>query len=473
LPRTIVLQSSFVLNVEVTTEGPPTIDGTFDFTFDTEALSIPITGTRIILFGFVPTDAVTERLSWKTDVLKAADGTEQRLALRRYPRQEIAFDALTVRDFDRNELNAFLFEWHSRIFGVPLWWDARLLTVNAAITDTTVSIVSTDWADFRVGGLAVVIAFDAEGNRTADTLEISAVSSSPATITFTSGLTNAYTANQALVVPVVPGILSGQIPKVRFPSTDQKTSVSFLSVENSTTRITPTIANFLDWRGKAVVDDKNFMGATLEESYRQVVTRIDNETGDVAQLSMEDRSTPTTNKRWAVETASRQWEIKSLLYALRGRQVSYFLPTFNVDMTLAAAVSIGGSTMDITNIGYTKYVKAREPFTTIAVRLKTDNAVTSPSPFTPTGSPQQYTPGQLYLFFDITAASEVSSTVEQLTLSPPSPIGFQASDVERIELMVLSRFDSDSIELLHRWTDTLGDQIDTEISAPVSGAYDS
>jgi len=471
-PKTIANQTSFNVEVQISPNGPPTINGTLDFTFDVTAVSVPITGTRIILFGLPPGDGVmNEKLSWLTDVMKASDGTEQRLSTRLFPRQEISYTALSVRDIDRNQLNAFLFDWHSRVFGVPLWWDARIIDQDVAINDAVIHVATTEWADFRVGGLAVAIRFDAEGNRTADTLEITAVNTSPSTVEFTSGTANAYTAGTALLVPVVPGVLNTSIPKSRFPTTEQKTTVSFTALDNDGTRLVPDASAFNEFDGKVVIDDPNCMNRELSESYTKKITRIDGDTGEILQVSTEDRSTPTTNKRWNVDEAQRLWEIKQMLYTLRGRQVSFLLPTFNKDVEPVATVGIGGSAIDIVNIGYTQFIKTRQPFTQIAVILK-DGAGTFPSPIAPVGSPNIWVPGQNFLFFDILSSTDLTPGVERLAISPPSPVGFAPEDVERIEFIVKSRLNSDSVELVHRWTDALGQQIDSQVSMPVSGAYD-
>jgi len=474
LPTTINQQSSFNASVQISPSGPPTINGTLDFVFDVTSVSVPITGTRIILFGLPPAGgAIKEKLSWLTDVMKAADGTEQRVSVRTYPRQEISFEALTATDFSRNQLNAFMFDWHSRVFGVPLWWDARLMTADVPIGATAISVTSTDNADFRAGGLAVAISFDADGNRTADTLEISTVSSSPAQVTFSSGTGNAYTAGQALLVPVVPGVLNNGVKKVRFPSTAQKTKVSFTSLDNDTTSIAQSLSGFSIHNSKAVIDDKNVVDRQLSEGFTQKITRIDGDTGEILQSSTEDRSTPTTQKRWSIETAARMWEIKSLLFALRGQQASFYLPTFNKDANLLLDVGLGGSTLRIDNIGYTQFIKTKEPFTTLAVRL-VDNptGITVTSPEVAVGSPEYWQPGQKWIFFDIQSSIEISSTVEELTVAPASPIGFTVADVDRIEFMVKSRFATDSVELMHKWTDALGESIDSEVTIPVMGAYD-
>lgn len=470
LPKTIVAQTSFVVSVQISPSGPPTINGTLDFAFDTTSVSVPITGTRIILYGFSPTGSVKERLVWKTDIMKAADGTEQRVALRRFPRQQIEFEALLPRDYDRNEFNSFIFDWHSRVFGVPMWWDARLLTANAVISDTVVSITSTDFAEFRVGGLAVLIAYDADGNRTADTLEISAVSASPAQVTFTSGIQNAYTAGQAVLVPVVPGVVSDGVARSRLPAGQQKVTMSFLSVDNDA-RATEDATAFKSWNGRTVIDDLNFMDNEIRENFRKKITRIDGDTGEIAQSSTEDRSTPTSEKRWNVETAQKSWEVRNLLYALHGKQTSFYLPTFGKDLELQAAVSVGSGSIDVTNVGYTQFMKSREPYTTIVIQFDPNNMPSVASPF-PIGSPHNWEDGQTYMFLDIVSSTEVSTDVERLSVSPTFPMDFTAANVLSIQFMIKSRFDSDTVDLLHKWTDLMGDQIDSEINVPVSGAYD-
>jgi hypothetical protein len=472
LPKTIVKLTSFIVSIQISPSGPPTINGTLDFVFDVTTASVPITGTRIILYGFQPTGSVTERLEWLTDIVKAADGTEQRLALRRYPRQKIEFETLLPRDYDRSEFNSFIFDWHSRVFGVPLWWDARKISADVAISDTVVSVTSTDWAEFRVGGLAVLIAYDADGNRTADTLEISSVSSSPAQVTFTSGVANAYTADQAVLVPVVPGVVTNGIPRSRLPAGQQKVHMSFLSVDNAA-RASEDASAFLSWNGKTVIDDTNFMDKEIREDFRKTITRIDGNTGEILQSSIEDRSTPTSAKRWNVESAQRSWEVRNLLYALHGKQTSFYLPTFGKDLELAAAATTGATTIDVTNIGYTQFIKTRDPYATLIIRFDPNNLPVPPTSPAVYGSPHNWEAGQEYMFLDIIGSTEVSTAVERLSISPSIPMDFTSANILSIQFMIPSRFDSDTVELLHKWTDLLGGEIDSEINATVSGVYDS
>ena len=65
LPLNFAPLSSFVLNVQVSTAGPPSISGTLDFDIDQtppDILVVPVTGNRITLFQYRPQSPIKETL---------------------------------------------------------------------------------------------------------------------------------------------------------------------------------------------------------------------------------------------------------------------------------------------------------------------------------------------------------------------------------------------------------------------------
>lgn len=462
-PANIPPETSVLADVTVSPDGPPTINGTLDFTFDVRTASVPITGTRIILFDVVPTGGVQERLEFKTDIIKANDGTEQRLALRRFPRQRIRMSTLTLDNVTRNKLNAFLTDWHTRVFAVPEWWDSRALAADVAVSDTTIAAVDLSNADFREGGLAVMYQENADGSRTIETLGILSIGSPPNSITFSSPVANDYTAGVAVIVPAVPGILNTRIPKGRFQSGNQTNDFDFLTIDNEVVRT--DLSGYRIYNGRPVIEDLNFIaGRSTSESFNQKTTRLDGETGEVTQLSSEDRSVVGVPMQWEIETAAKGWQIRNFLHTLYGMQVSFYLPTWEQDMVLKANISSGGNTFDIQHIGFTQFMKSREPYNTIRFSLNNFPDYTTFSPVPDYPLDRQ--------FFTITGSAEVDATTERITIAESFIHNINIADVDRIDFIVKSRLGSDAVEIDHNWNDDEGQEVDATVRVQTLGVYD-
>ncbi len=454
-PLLIDPQTSLIVNVTVSTVGPPVINGTLDFVFDVRTASVPITGTRITLFEFIPQGGATEVVEFLTNVMKARDGTEQRVALRRFPRHRVKYNVMSVLDTDRNKLNSFMVDWSSRLFAVPIWWEARRITTDTAMSATTIDVSSTDYARFFVGGLAMIMQVDVDGTRTIDTLEIASLTAT--SLTLTSGVQSAYNKDVSFVVPTIPGVLSSTVPKSRRRSTLQELQADFLLIENEQD-LSDTSA-FPSFNGRASIEDPNFIDGQIQEEFNRKVIRLDESTGEIIQTSGEDRAVIVSNMRWEVESSQRLWEIRQLLHALKGKQVSFYQPTFNHDFKLVAPASSGATSIDVTNVGYTTFVKTREPYNAIRIVLAEGVGHSSPLDFGP-------------LRFIITGSSIVSDTVERLTLDSTLPLDINSTNVVRIEYIMLNRMESDSVTLTHRWNDMEGQVIDTAVNMTVRGVYD-
>ena len=110
--------------------GPPTIDATYTFTFaDAEVVVLSMFGQRITAWALTPDWAtpIEEKLGWKTDKLRAWDGTEQRRALRIAPRRNVKI-ATWMSKQDKQFVENQLFAWGALIWALPIWWDGQRLS---------------------------------------------------------------------------------------------------------------------------------------------------------------------------------------------------------------------------------------------------------------------------------------------------------------------------------------------------------
>lgn len=361
LPATIDPQSSLTFDVVISTEGPPNIDGTLDFTLSIGSFSIAVTGSRVIMFAFEPEQPMEETLETKTDVITAANGDEQRISIRKHPRQSLQMMLRVPEGDSLRRLDSLLKGWHSRVFGVPIWWEGRMLSGDITTADTVIN-VDTRYGDFRAGSLAIVWADD----ETFDALEIASTTDS--TITFTSPFTQDFTATETLVMPLRVANMDPVISRERYLKNLMDIKVRFRVLDNEAD--IADASTFPTHNSKVLLSEPNKVGGdTVQDDLFREIHIVDN--GIAAPLQFSDwvTSHPITKKGFLGDSLKRVWEVRQLFHELRGSQVSFYLPTFYNDLVVTQNLASGAFLMDIENIGYDSYIQAEEPFRSVEIEL--------------------------------------------------------------------------------------------------------
>lgn len=152
LPYTHPPQKSITVNFVVTGEGPASIDGNITFVYPYESLIIPVLGTRIVVFSFIPEDGIEETLEWKTDILKSVT-QEQRIALRAAPRSTRKY-TFYLHSSMRMQFEQIASNRNPSTTA-PAWWDARIIR-NIASGDSIVK-VNINLSEFDEGGLVLFV----------------------------------------------------------------------------------------------------------------------------------------------------------------------------------------------------------------------------------------------------------------------------------------------------------------------------
>jgi hypothetical protein len=133
-------------------------------------------------------------------------------------------------------------------------------------------------------------------------------------------------------------------------------------------------------------------------------------------------------KGWAPETAQELWLIRQLLYALRGRQRSFWMPTYREDFVLTDPVGSTSTTLLMEQVGYERYIDTSEPLGDIAIYLL-DGSV---------------------FFREVTDVQPGVGDTEQFTIDSSLGVAVDPTDILRISYLVRSRLDSDSVSIIHR-----------------------
>lgn len=420
LPVTIANLSSRVgLNLEVGTTGPPVVDSTLDFGFDVPiTLFIPITLRRVVLFGVVPPELpYREVLGFLTEIHRSKDDTEKRQSLREHPRQTLRFEFGVEEGRQRTVIDNLLFAQQGTTFGVPVYHEAALLTASLLAAATNVPVDTTSFGDFRTDGFIVII----EGE-TFDVVQTTAIN--PTSFDVDPPLTNAYS-QRALVMPLRLAETSGRAPARRHRRGLSFVQIDFRVVDNDSA-VAPSAAAFSAYSGKPLLDDPNYVRGTIAEQWARPLIVLDNQTGRVFQASLPDRSRHLSPKTFWATGRQAIWELRQLLHFLRGRQVSFYLPSFADDFELLNPIVGASNQLDVRNTGYGQTVNGASPRNVIKVTFNN---------------------GDSSLLREVLSAVEVSATLETLTLGDTWPSGVPVDEVARIEIVEKVRLDEDDITI--------------------------
>jgi hypothetical protein len=375
---------------------------------------MPETEIALPLWPFPAAQEITEVLEWRTDVLQARAG-EQRIALRSLPREIITFrhrlDARGMARAAEFSRAGFAGEWL-----VPLWHMAVQPDTDLAQGMIEI-LIDTGASDFRAGKLAG-IAVDGS-----DAAPVAITSVQPDRLTLAEPLAlqlpaMAVAARRITVAPIRVGVLTSAVEIARRRQGDGTVTASFL-LRNAPDLTGLTMPNYL---GRPVQIDPSLVRRALTASLRRAVEYVDNGFGPVVVEPVRDvfeRSEAITLKAQgpAARSVLRRW-----LVSLRGRQASFWLPTWGHELQLLAPMTSGSTLMRVAPIA------AAAPLTSYVGRQI-----------------MLEMPGALR-FRTITAAVQDGSD-HRLTIS--SSLGEAVSLATKVHFLTAVRSDADRVEIQH------------------------
>lgn len=371
-------------------------------------------GSRVKPWLFRPDGQVLERLEWLTDVMVAFDGSEQRVLLRQYPRRFFEF-ALAVSDRERRTAENLLASWQARVFAVPVWMDSEPLSAPLGPGDTTVAVTTTH-RDYYAGGLLGVMTSPTEY----EILEIDTVGSG--SVTLNASPSGTWPAGQTVIFPLRSARMPDRLQLQRFTGADAFGRMRFQCVDdNSHTAATESTT----YRSYPVMLLKPNWTEDPRQDYVRKLQELDNRTGG---LYVDDEAGgPITlqSHRWLLNgraeiDAFRQW-----LYARKGKLSAFWMPTWAQDFLVVADIGAAALTIDVEHSGYRLEINQARGRRDIRIELRS---------------------GTVY-YRRITASTEVSTTVERLTINSALGAGVDKDDIVLVSFMRLVRLDADSAEI--------------------------
>jgi hypothetical protein len=291
------------------------------------------------LWPFPAAESVSEVLEWRTDVLQARAG-EQRIALRSLPREIVTLrhrlDALGLARVAELVRAGFAEEWW-----VPLWHMAQQPTMDLTQGDLEIAL-DTNIADFRAAGFAAITLDGGE----AALLEISATQ--PDRLILAEPLvlqapTMTVSASRVTVAPSRTGILAAALEIERRRQNDGTVSATFL-LRDALDLVPLGLPSYL---GCPVQTDPSLTRAPLTASLRRAVEYVDNGFGPVVIEPLRDVFERGETITLKAQGASERQALRRWLWSLRGRQASFWLPTWGRELQLQAAMTSGSAQMRV------------------------------------------------------------------------------------------------------------------------------
>lgn len=418
LPQTFAPNQEVRYTVTVSTEGPPTIAGSYTWHFaDGEAVMLSVTGNRISAWALTPDWAqpVVERLEFKTDIMTAWSGAEQRRALRVSPRRIFEFDAQAWQQ-DRRFIEAVLFAWSARVWALPVFPDGQKLAVDVLPGATAIPCDTVN-RDFVAGGLAALV-------RDAAHYEVVQIDTVSATsIGLTNPLAGKWPAGSKLY-PARSARLTGY-PKISRDNAEYSTiKPSFVIVDPCDW---PVASGLPIYRGYPVLETAPDEGPGSDSTYEREAVTLDNDTGVITVDDHAGIGFTNQSHAWFMQGRATRAAFRSLMYLLKGRRGSIWVPTYQADMILAEPTTAGQPSIDVEMTGASLYLSGQRNRRDIRVELLD---------------------GRLF-YRRITGATALDANTERVTLDSSLGINLAPSQVRKISYMAPSRLNSDSIEIQH------------------------
>jgi hypothetical protein len=416
---------SEVYELSASLDGAPVIDYDYLFDFDTEDVRAYIVGRRVLPFTLEHNwqDTVIEQIAFKTDVMAAQSGKEQRLNLRTAPRRRLEMSYVTMDAMERASLENTLIGWHTRVYAVPLWMDSARLADAVTIGQQTFNLDTAN-RDYDIGDFIFI-----QKGTTYDILEIDAITAT--TVHTRTGALNAYAVGTK-VAPARLGVLESKI------ALDRQTSIaesfrfawSLMADNVSSNRRVPYTPT--TYRGLEVYNLSNDYSDTIQigEEMREDV--LDNDTGLFQKYQIE----PFPRRTYPFRELFERSEFGNFIewaYNRDGQRVPFWwverVPAFKI----VANESTLSSEITVTNVGYTLLINAAENRRDIAIRLANGS----------------------YLYRRIVSAEDNLDGTETLTLDQTHGVNIVAADTPYVSYLKCVRLASDIVEIEYHSTNAI------------------
>lgn len=362
------------------------------------------------VWPFRPLQGCIETLEFFSEVLESYTG-EQRIALRSAPRQNFDYSHRFATNRELAIARAIARQNVNQEIYVPVWpEETRNLGVIGSGDDSIA--FDTSYADYRVGGFAMIF----NGFENYVVSEISAIDSG--LLTFTDVIGTDF--SNASIIPIRRAFsVNGY--NVNRQATYSDVSVQYMMRDNIDL-FDSYVSPYPQFNSKDVITDRPVLFEAVSENLVRAAEYIDNGFGLVTLEPVKNYTDFGQTVSFYETRGENLWNRRLWIHSLRGKQKSFYLPTFNNDLELQSNISGVATTISVKSIAPVNYYLNK------SIMIWTNS-------------------GNRY-FRDITNAVEDGENVT-LTISSSLGVAVSVSNVKMISFVTLNRLNSDQIQIRH------------------------
>jgi len=294
--------------------------------------------------------------SWKTGMLKTVKGEETRSALQTWPRMDFKQEFIYADETETNWLRRNLAKYKHKIWGIPIWHDIAPLRADATIGQLNIPVTETANRHFYKGRQAILI--DKADFTNYEVIKINSVAGT--TIAASSLLSDTWSKDSTYFMPVIDNRLgsafninriSARTDKLTLDATEDLTTVTAFSYA------TPTIgASYL---GHPVFEYK--VQANKNQGFvHPNITLKDIGKHAVESWYDEDDTNINNSFNMLIQGRADIWEILNFFDHRLGKFGTFWMPSWNRDLTATAAITAGQLTISVADYEYDSLFAANE-----------------------------------------------------------------------------------------------------------------
>lgn len=335
LPNTIPALTLRSWSFTVTTEGPPTLDESFTWTFNTgETFVLPVTGTRSVLWPFLPnwTDTFNITRTYATDMFESRSGREQRSAGRVEPRVSLEFLA-TITGTRKDEYRRLMTFWQDRPF-IVADISRNVATEEPLPSGSTTVQVSDITSWLAQEDRAVVLASgDLIGLRVIDSIDSAGV------VTFKDQDGVDWPTGTKIYAGLVAN-LEDERRMTRHTNRTISGRITFNVVPG--TDIPPeTPAPAFMFNDRELFMRRPNWGETVESADRHITEYVDYGDGRLERFSPRANAVQAWTQTFVGRDVADIQELFDVFDRAKGRQGEFYMPTWEEDLTAKEALLDG------------------------------------------------------------------------------------------------------------------------------------
>lgn len=333
---------------------------------------------------------ITEQLEFKTQIHNSWNNTEQRMALRKYPRRYISYEYVGVHSWQSQYLRALLYNKQTEQIEIPLWHAAGKLPAETFLGQTDIALgIDKLWA-YRGCPNITLWKNDMVGGERYALQQLLG----DGTIKLGEQLFSLW-ARGTIVCPVTYGILQQEDKYELYSSASASMQIN-VEVMSDYLRMPLPVAldetHYEPWQSKNPWQDAlpgQYMGVDLfgigpawsdniSASFSRNANKLDNDSGVV---KYDLKSVYTSESREIDYVALSRSEINNLqrfFCRCKGRLKSFWAPTWLSDMVLAATAEQGQSYLLVEWPLFWRYYRNLARRKTVVVFLRNGSIVILP-----------------------------------------------------------------------------------------------